>query len=286
MKFFLVTVFIFLGACEITAQLRMVPPRYGYRDISKMSTIDSTKIRVWYAMNAQDIKDFDTFTDLFRMEIGSHTSTFYSYYLFHSDSLCTVWDKKNRNAGAASSKCSNLAKYIGDLDWHEFYFTFIYKDILSDKLTAYTLTPLFVPHFWYTDDPIVHDWTLHDESTTIAGYLCQKAVCSFRGRDFEAWFAPDIPISNGPWKFGGLPGLILKIYDTDRLFVFECAKIETFQKAYPVKKHEFSGFVETDRIKFRNLMKEMYKDFKKVSAGWDGFGKLEQNQFYDLWELE
>lgn len=53
-----------------------------------------------------------------------------------------------------------------------------------------------------------------------------KATCTFRGREYTAWFCVDIPISNGPWKFGGLPGLILKVYDKDHLFVFESIEIE------------------------------------------------------------
>ncbi|MDR2651853.1 MAG: hypothetical protein LBC68_06010 [Prevotellaceae bacterium] len=34
----------------------------------------------------------------------------------------------------------------------------------------------------------------------------------------------DIPIDNGPWKFGGLPGM--KVYDNDKKFVFECIGIQ------------------------------------------------------------
>jgi len=44
-----------------------------------------------------------------------------------------------------------------------------------------------------------------DDTLTVAGYVCQKATCLFRGRDYTAWFSNDIPISNGPWKFGGFP---------------------------------------------------------------------------------
>jgi len=69
-------------------------------------------------------------------------------------------------------------------------------------------------------------WNLSKEQQTILGHRCQKALCRFRGCDFVAWFATDIPIKGGPWKFGGLPGCILKVYDTQKIYVWEAVAIE------------------------------------------------------------
>ena len=38
------------------------------------------------------------------------------------------------------------------------------------------------------------------EHGTVASFDCQKAECDFRGRRWEAWFTPEIPVSEGPWK--------------------------------------------------------------------------------------
>ena len=66
------------------------------------------------------------------------------------------------------------------------------------------------------------DWKIYDEEKTIAGkYLCKKAIGRFRGRTYTAWFTEQIPISNGPWKLGGLPGLILEAYDDEKYIVFD-----------------------------------------------------------------
>src|SRR5699024_5708709 len=59
------------------------------------------------------------------------------------------------------------------------------------------------------------DWQITDESKEIGGYIAIKAEVTFRGRDFVAWFTPEIPISAGPWKFYGLPGLILVVKDEE-----------------------------------------------------------------------
>jgi GLPGLI family protein len=92
------------------------------------------------------------------------------------------------------------AYYFNDLN--EFYFSVILDDdILVVK-----------------EDEFSWDWELHDETKSIANFLCQKATTHFRGRIYTAWFAQDIPVKFGPWKFHGLPGLILEVYDENYYF--------------------------------------------------------------------
>jgi GLPGLI family protein len=65
-----------------------------------------------------------------------------------------------------------------------------------------------------------------DGAKEIGGFACEKAVATFRGRTYEAWFAPDLPVSSGPFKFFGLPGLILEIKSTDDVVKFSFHSLE------------------------------------------------------------
>lgn len=68
-------------------------------------------------------------------------------------------------------------------------------------------------------------WILKDEYKTISDYKCQKATVNFRGRSYEAWFTTEIPLPYGPWKLGGLPGLILEVYDLSKEVSFTVENI-------------------------------------------------------------
>ena len=85
-----------------------------------------------------------------------------------------------------------------------------------------------VRHYRDSLHPMV--WKLLPERRTIGDLECEKAVTVFRGRNYTAWYAVSIPIANGPWKLGGLPGLIVEAYEDNMDMHFMLTGIR-FQKA-------------------------------------------------------
>ncbi|NCA86767.1 MAG: GLPGLI family protein [Clostridia bacterium] len=99
----------------------------------------------------------------------------------------------------------------------------IYKNFPNGHVT-FTRTVNTIP-MKYEEPLDQFDWQLSIDTATIAGYLTQKATTKYGGREWVAWFTPEIPYNDGPYKFYGLPGLIVKIYDTKQHYVFELLEI-------------------------------------------------------------
>ena len=179
------------------------------RDFSKMEVVDTTRLRVRYAFCAEKINDHLTYIDLQRLDVGKRVTKYYSQFVYQSDSLRSKYAKEHPGAQAVPSwmgvQCRENDQW-SEYEWSDYF-------IENGQLTEYCQMPLYLHRYnsKYTEAVPKQEWKLTNETQTIIGYKCQKATCRFRGRDFIAWFAPAVPVKRGPWKFGGLPGLILKV---------------------------------------------------------------------------
>ncbi|MBS1927926.1 MAG: GLPGLI family protein [Chitinophagaceae bacterium] len=110
-------------------------------------------------------------------------------------------------------------------------------DLMKDfgNHTLYFMGPMIpeytVNDYWSDSLPAMH-WTIVNQFTTIKNNYCQKAVTNFRGREYTAFFALNIPIQDGPWKFCGLPGLIVKLGDSKGIYNFEMTSFEKVPNEY------------------------------------------------------
>jgi len=75
------------------------------------------------------------------------------------------------------------------------------------------------------------DWKILKDTMSFSGVACQKATAKFKGRNWIAWFATEIPFQSGPWKLNGLPGLIIEAYDDKKEVKFEFAGLENVKDA-------------------------------------------------------
>lgn len=97
-------------------------------------------------------------------------------------------------------------------------------------------------------------WHTTEETDTIKGYSCQKAYANYGGRKWFAWFAPEIPIFDGPYKFSGLPGLIVSVYDSTGSWQFSLTSLSP-TKELP-KNHKVESAKEIEKDQFYALKKE------------------------------
>ena len=262
-------------SCIVCAQ-----PKHAYcstpnhRDVGKQFVIDTTRIRVWYAFNADNVKDENTYIDQGRLDIGKRVTKYYSDFLFRSDSLINIWKKKNPNAGSVPRFLGNGGK--DKETWSEYQYSDIF--ISKGQMTVYATMPMGLGKYnsYYTESYPLQQWKMGTETQTILGHKCQKATCHWRGRDFVAWFATDIPTKAGPWKFGGLPGLILKVQDTKGVYRFEAVQISS--KPKPIYKYDFKSYRASTREKVWKWQKSFNENWFKASdyhkASLDGAGNV------------
>ena len=101
----------------------------------------------------------------------------------------------------------------------------------------------------------------------MCGYTCHKAVADFRGREWIAWYAPELPLSYGPWKLCGLPGLILEAYDNKLEYKYTATEIMEDSGNIVLYHMADKKYIKTNRIDYLRaldgqtfIMNEMAKD--------------------------
>ncbi len=138
------------------------------------------------------------------------------------------------------------------------------------------------------------EWAMSSDTRKIGNFICQKATCNFGGRNYTAWFAPDLAFSYGPWKLGGLPGLILEAADEKnevsfifKEFAFSENEYLHFEELRPIilseekylkekdkferdpitlSKAQLSSDTEFTRITFEDTMGKIVRDAEAIEA--------------------
>jgi len=118
-------------------------------------------------------------------------------------------------------------------------------------------------------DLIRPEWTiLSDSIKTIENYTCLMAKGHVRGRDYTVWFTPDIPVSAGPWKLWGLPGLIVSArsddWIVDEITMISLKQTDVFPEEPVVKKtvspEEFKVLFQEEAKKNSRMMRSIGGD--------------------------
>ena len=136
---------------------------------------------------------------------------------------------------------------------------------------------------YYKDSIPSFDWQLEEGDSIVCGYPCSKATTSFRGRTWYVWYTLDIPISEGPWKLCGLPGLILKATDSKGDFDITAIAIEKTLLNKNLENKIFYFDIPRERITPQRLVKLGKQFFEDEIAflRWR-YGEQNANQIIDM----
>jgi len=123
---------------------------------------------------------------------------------------------------------------------------------------------ILMKKFYIEDGIDLFDWELKNEKKEILGHECKRAEVSFRGDRYIAYYAPDVPISNGPWKFHGLPGLILDVRSADNIFRLIAKSIEFANENLEIIK-PYQDKKIISRAEFEALYKKKYNEVNRYN---------------------
>ncbi len=141
-----------------------------------------------------------------RLDISPEKSLFYGEGRIKRDSVMQrMRETRNFDRNAMQNLRSSI-DYI------------VEKDLI--KNITYFKTRLGRDQYTYEEDRKM-DWKILPETVKIGEYEAQKAETTFAGRKWYAWFTQDIPFQDGPYKFKGLPGLIIKVEDAKGDYSFD-----------------------------------------------------------------
>lgn len=137
------------------------------------------------------------------LDINKNGSQFYSKKAFDRDSIITESIKKQKAAGMRSISVSQ-EQSTGNINFevektYPDYKIFLIANAGNDRYKV------------AEDRKII--WKILSDKKQLQTYNVQKATTDFAGRNWVAWFTTEIPIQDGPYKFAGLPGLIVEIAD-------------------------------------------------------------------------
>lgn len=152
-----------------------------------------------------DSIDVNRFTVL---QIGETICKFEDYTAFQYDSVLYV-------DAPAEIKDNYAKQFVGVSNYFD---SEIFQNIGENSMNFMECVGL--NYYTYDEKFAPMDWHLEDDTITVCGYHCNKATTEYGGRKWIAWYTSELPISNGPWKLCGLPGLILQAHDSENIHNF------------------------------------------------------------------
>lgn len=201
--------------------------------------------------------------ELFVLNVGVKTAFFASIVSLKGDSVMAKSGTTTHNADGSITLGWKTGVTIPKTN---FNFTIIQTNE-NIQYFDYAAMSLFT-----YKQPVISNWELADETKIINTITCKKAKVEFKGRNWIAWYAPEIPLPYGPMKFSGLPGLIIKITDEKEDYDIELVKSlpvsQLKGKFISIKKSRYTGAIETTQATLKQAQKTADENAAAVLASY------------------
>jgi len=169
---------------------------------------------------------------------------------------------------------------------------YVTKDFAKSVSTTYDQAGM--GECGYYEEPFSEiDWIINEDSTkTVLGYQCVMATTDYHGREWTVWFTPEIPLQDGPWKFCGLPGLVMETSEPSGQHRFIATGIESSARTiYPIFSSEYEKMDRKDMLRAARHYKENSNAMFKAATGYELGGGVdapvtEESRKYDYLETD
>lgn len=143
-------------------------------------------------------------------------------------------------------------------------FLYIFRSKPDNRMTVYDKAGS-LEYGVYTEPLGEIEWKISDSTKTVLGYDCVMSTANYHGRHWTVWFAPDIPLQEGPWKLTGLPGLILEASESTGQHSFEATGLEAAnQEIVPI--YPYQHYDKISRIEMLRQLRN-YRDHQNAING-------------------
>jgi len=194
---------------------------------------DKALARVRYTFShMRDTTQRDNFyTENMLLVIGKNASVYTSYDKINRDEeMKKKLEEQIRNQAGTTGNINisgSAYKPVTPIDY--FYFVNENKFFTKERIITSYLIEETAPKI---------NWKITKDTASFSGVKCQKALAYFKGRNWVAWFAPELPFQSGPWKLNGLPGLIVEAHDERNEVKFQFAGIDKVTETAAAKESE------------------------------------------------
>lgn len=195
-------------------------------------------------------------SELMVLDVGEQGSKYYSEYVFQNDSIMDAHFKKNMATHSDEDIPTSGREGVVGYKILKSYPDFKINHIISLDMILYN-----------AGQQAKMNWKILPEKSKIGSWNVQRAETDFAGRKWIAWFSNDIPIQDGPYKFHGLPGLIVKIEDKTGSHKLELKGVKNNAAERNILISEWEKPISIDYKKYqtvyRNYRKDPMANFKK-----------------------
>lgn len=169
---------------------------------ASLLTAQNSRVIYAYTFRPDSTKVDSLKTEWMYLDISKEGSKYYSKNKFESDSLVNESLKKQIASGmkqlSVSREQGSTINYEVEKSYPA-YETFLITQLNNDTYRV-------------AEDRKMA-WKILPEKKKIGEFTVQKAETDFARRHWTAWFTSEVPVLDGPYKFSGLPGLIIDIAD-------------------------------------------------------------------------